>query len=795
MFTLYNQDFQPITRREIIINSPLLHIYANQIFGIRIITDNTKSRLYSQNSVSYSQISDSNNYTIFVPTNGLKILIEIIPLDGVSNTIVYSVEYNDGNILSPDQLFYNDLLVNYHLPSLEDLLSAKVDSVKYDSSNILKRMLLDFNEMLKNKGTKESVENLFKLLGYEDYSDSKVSLYDIWEKPGGDFTTEGNSEIDRKTGLYSLTYQFFTKLTPELDRLNMPNIELDIDTFDQFSKNILNAARLANIYFCAAEQKIEFFELVIMCNIPVFISNLNRNYLHSFYDVNAFRNIIDISSWGFEVTEMPDDQLIPTDYVKDNLQLLEDVKVKEVRFLTNNANFNNFLFEEIDEEVTDTSSVEDWQIENIDRGFGGIIHLKIDIPIAVDSNNRHFVEFELYDENDDLVKYEFNKKEFLSPIIKSFALYKYTTYLLNIRISDAYGSAETYNYKYILSDESVILDVDVWNSSRLLDSTEVYSLSTETTEPNLSLTANIIDWSGGQYKNMILPQDLVPQLLSDYQNVVPDSDTNWMEGNFNARDIFKRFNQNNKVVDITQTIPLGLVDAFIDIVSIKYIDGDKLVFKIYDPDSIIKYVSYQDIGLYSKSRDHFFIQLIDVIEQDDTISREWMIFTTVSGFQIPKDFLYVERDGEYISFDSDIQTIPIYYDIPLLFSPGYIEGYISPSAHKIQINDLEVDIIKNVFPYLIKRLIGNAFDDYELKINDILVVRLSEQYIYFPFECRWLIKDSFSGNVLFQSDEKALKWRCNIKTVIDIVGEFYLKGTINGDILMNTFQQSIQVIG
>lgn len=775
-FTLFNEKFEPIKNRVITISTPIFHFYANQVFGVRIINKGDY-RIYSNNETYYDSVSNNFAYSLYIPKNGQTVDLEVIPLDNFSPIVIYRITYDDGNILDDSQQFYYDELVNKKLPSLDELISAKVPSDNFSDRDLLKRLLLDSVMMMQNKGSKDNIENLFKFLGYEDYSDTKLEVFDMYK------TSKTDPTKKIKTGIYYLIYQYFDTLQPELDRYNMPNIEISITSFDKFMANVLNLIKIANIYFTTDEQIIDNINLVLMANAPKFIGTLNRNYIHSFYDVAYLRHNVDISSWGYDVTELPDDELIPTNYIQNTFSE-ENIlpKIKEIRFLTNPDNFNNFVFQEIDEEVTLTSEVVEEDLEKMDRGFGSIIHLKIDIK---DSKYlfRNFVEIELYDVDDNLVKYVYPKTEFTLPVLKSFALYKYATYKLNIRIYDPFGAYETYEYYYVLNEMGVILKTDSWDSV-ILDKNKK-ALTTETTEPNLSLVPVTI----GTYKNMILPQYLVPALLADYQSVAPDNKTLWMEGDFSSKALFKRFNNNHKLKDVTSA-DLCLIDTFIDIVSIPYEEGDELVFKVYDPTTSFKYIPYTDLGDYP-IMNNFFIQLVDVTDQEDVTTKNWMIFTTVTGFEVPEDLIHIKRGTEYIQITEDyITPFPVFFDIPLILNPNAYEGYISPTIYTtpVTIDDVTVNVpcVKSIFTCLTPLNVSN----YENKLNDILIVRLSEDYIYYPFQVRWTVLDSFTQEILYESSDKTLKYRCNVKGIIDVKGEFYLN-TINGLTKFEVYNQSI----
>ena len=301
MIQLYDHNFSRL-KRQILLTQPTLHVYAHEYFSVNISKYSQPSidarvpRLYTDKISATDSLSKIISFTLYVPENGMQVVLNI-SRTGESDVVSYIVTYNDGNILRPDQAHYKDVLYNKFLPGYDHIKDAVVNSIRFDHRELIKRLLLDFTQILKNKGTKKSVENFFKYLGYEDYSDEQLIINDVYRTPTNSLTLQPDINKDIKTGHYQILYNYwnYINLSNKYTSENLPDFEISIIDYDQFIKNVVKALNLANIYFTADEQVIDDFYLVLMVNAPRYFSTINRNYLLSDYDVQYFRHWVKVT--------------------------------------------------------------------------------------------------------------------------------------------------------------------------------------------------------------------------------------------------------------------------------------------------------------------------------------------------------------------------------------------------------------------------------------------------------------------------------------------------------------------
>ncbi len=137
-----------------------IYFYSYQNISVRILQNNVEfpAVLYSVKQIGTAletqqgqEFTDNFGYTLYIPrvdsgeTSPSKTTIEVSNGESIS---VYSFTLGDNNnTITEINQHYNDLLVNYNLPSFDKLLPALVEGS--DSSELLKRLLLEFRSILK----------------------------------------------------------------------------------------------------------------------------------------------------------------------------------------------------------------------------------------------------------------------------------------------------------------------------------------------------------------------------------------------------------------------------------------------------------------------------------------------------------------------------------------------------------------------------------------------------------------------------------------------------------------------
>ena len=833
MINLYDHNFRQLGR-QITVAQSTLHVYAHEFFSVSIARYTQPSiaskvpRLYTDQISHQDALSRVINFTLYIPENGMQVVLDI-SRDGQGDTISYLVTYNDGNILEADQQHYTDILYNKFLPNYDQLKDATVNSTNFDQRELVKRLLLDFKKILQNRGTKQSVENFFKYLGYEDYSDEQLVLTDVFRTPEDTLTTVPDITRDIKTGHYQMLYNYwnYIDINNRFDQYNLPDFEITIVDYDDFLKNVVRAINLANIYFTAEEQIIDAFYLVFMTNAPRYFSTLNRNYLLSNYDVLYFRHFV-------KTTVMSYNNLfdtLSTTYVNKNVvdyKLTQNespfdpdpvfrVKSREIKYRINTYYQNlitKFEFYQINEELFEDTIIDQNILTEVQRGFGNILHTTIDIADYDPINNTMWVEvffFDLndYDLNNPSTYIYFPKNIYTgTPLTPTIAIFKNTTYRLLINTYDAYGARETWFYDFEMSDANIIIDVDIYNSNVIQD--PINDILQGVTIPNNSLDPVVIDFDVlGSLPNFVLPLSEVPTDLSQYYLTSPANPLFFMHGNPTAKPVFTLANKRLITKNSTQTIPIKMLDAYLSIIQLPYHQDDQLFLKIYDPYQGFQYVPYSQVSQYSKALDTLWIQVVEIFEQQPIYSTNtpqslgyfWMIISAIAGLDMDSKhlefYIYTPSTDTYTKIQDineyQIDRVSLDYDIPMTFHNSAIDGYISQVDDVLPVlqNDDSVVFFRailSLFSHLTN--IRNHPESFYLKLNDAFYAQLSERYIDFPFEVSWTVKDSFTHETLYQTSDRTLKYRYNGLQVLDIEGTFTLNN-INGVRTFPFFRQSV----
>jgi hypothetical protein len=229
---------------------------------------------------------------------------------------------------------------------------------------------------------------------------------------------------------------------------------------------------------------------------------------------------------------------------------------------------------------------------------------------------------------------------------------------------------------------------------------------------------------------------------------------------------------------------------------------------VYDPYQGYIYIPYDQISEYSQAMDTLWIQRVEIFQQDpigstnipQSLGEFWIIIGALAGLEMDAKYIdiFIKRGDIYIPINEienyQISKFSFDYDIPMAFHPSFKEGYISdmPDLLPVLQNDDSVVFyrsILSVFSHLTN--IRNNIESFYLKLNDVMYAQLSPRYTGFPFEVEWKVSDSFTHEVLHQTNDRTLKYRYKSFEVIDIEGNFKLRDTVNGTREFTFFRQSV----
>ena len=215
------------------------------------------------------------------------------------------------------------------------------------------------------------------------------------------------------------------------------------------------------------------------------------------------------------------------------------------------------------------------------------------------------------------------------------------------------------------------------------------------------------------------------------------------------------FNHNFIMKDITETLNVDFVDNFLEIYSIKKLPN-------YD---------------YEFSN-NLFVKLMNIKIDENIFEEHYFITTIENSVNINKylHFINISNNNEIIynidnivnntidnEFELKNSKIPINYDFEL-----YNESIENINFPNDTINPI---LIKSVYPRL-KNInldsINNNDDNYSLKIGDIILCKLNNNFIVNATDIKWIIYNSFTNEKIFEINDYSLKYRINDKTLFDI---------------------------
>lgn len=763
-----------------IAKSNTFFIRSYQIFSIEIIEDLvTSNKIYSvkQNPTPLSNddlfiinngklLNNNFGYTVYLESNTI---IKVIGIDNISR--FYYITYLPDNILNETQEHYNDLLINNHLPSFEELESALINENK---AELLKRLLLDFKNIINKKGTKTGIIKFLNLIGF---SPESIKVYDEYLiLSNNQKTLTPNKEKDIKTGYYHVLYDnWIVDENEKYTIKNLPKRIININDLDEFFIRLERAIALANIYFTLPEQDISFFGLSNSVNIEKYLSIAGNTSILNEADFHHFRKHIIIDLFNKE------NIINQTFLVKKNIQINNITTNTEIKYYSSD-NFplqnNNDLFL-VEQEIYDNNIPSNISQLDIKSLFGNLLHLKI-------NSNNTYCEYIIEEINNPLTKIQSNKFWLTNEIELNIVSKKLGNYKITINIYDIHNNREKYEYYYKIENNIAYIDFDIYNSKSLIENNE-NSINQDIDSTWYTTEVN---------DNIILPLNDVPlDLIEYFEN--PTNFQKYLQNN--TRYFLPEINKNLVVANITETIPLKYIDNFLEIIAFKYNDNYTLKLRVINPETLQKeYLDYDDENCYIVNSDKLFITGMNISDSENpeetTTEKYVYISTTEIGINlIPKLFdlvLINNNDSTDIlsiydlpnEFDYRFTKIPTNYYFPLFFrNDSFITNY--PQS----ITDENYIIVDSIFPKL-----NNIFsgDNYYLKYGDIIVCKINENYITQSSDLLWTIKNSFTNEILFQTNDYSLKYRIKENTIYSIILNLKINGieyTINKSSVQSSF--------
>ena len=285
---------------------------------------------------------------------------------------------------------------------------------------------------------------------------------------------------------------------------------------------------------------------------------------------------------------------------------------------------------------------------------------------------------------------------------------------IELKIRNLFGSVESLNYDLDLREIS--------NPIHVLSSAEVSQDSSMDIYNSPAVTLQEVISYG--LPNYYRDQDSVPQDLSQYYSTP-----------------YTRYLKNVKLPDLKPTynyplrmlsnLPLTLLEPKIHIVTCDYMTGDTFWYLNHGlySDEFIPLPSYLPINIHSRSVN------IDGSEEDRTI-----FVSSIAGYDVPINRIYVKRYYgqnylKLLDIKREESHTAIYSNIKIDFPDDCYYVYYGP-----------VDTIKSIFSYLTEN------SQRELKLGDLLVCITDKPLPY-------VLQDSFTGEVLAETDQRALVYR------------------------------------
>lgn len=825
---------QPLLRRNVITDS-CVHIYLTKTADVSIletisVIGSKQPALYG--SAPVTSLTSVRSFTLYLPEDQQSAVLSI---DGIS----YEFIREDGNILNDNQQHYYDILVNKHMPGLEQLMSAVAHTTTVDKREMIKSLLVDLTQLLMHRGTKKSMEDFFKFMGYD--TNDRFSIKDIYKKPDGSQTTLPNTFTDIKTGYYSAIYQYFKELSQPYDQYGLPNVFVDVIDPDIFASNVINAIRLANEYFTTEEQLITSFNMEMMVNNPRFLNTDVMTATLSSHDVCDFRDRISVNiySIGGSVSNIREYHVIKNRLVSRVTQNIYDsnVDIKSLyKFDTNTvkrltikdivayyregdqmiANVNSQMYKEPLCYVADDVIAFD-EVDELETGFdldfgirrdlGHAICIDVDILsrlsdkiLHTDPDDPYWYSIDIATEGGEHIT---TPKTIWSPDSKNLkvVLVQYGVYNVTCKVWNKFNTMETYKWSFELRKPGVSLDETdllvirpyIINSSKISEKAKNHW--------GWAYEPNISDSDLGTKTDPVYLADLSS---ADYDNI-NTSHLLYYLYNGTLPDVEPSFDMLSENI---RQLPADLTYLNLHYIIINRYDNQRLFYKIGDT-----YHDVYDRALVPADSDIWKFCTFELIltAEDGTKTPVHLILPTECGLTVTADTgFYTAYDGyDYVnvmdnptvSFRKQLLTS----DIPVLPRTDdehkLLKYYISHSSLKslpsgaVEMKTMEMNYENETVQVPCIRSLISHLDgtDYVLKFNDVIFAKLDDKFVHRRYDVRWYLIDAVNNDTIYEYDTPFVIYRCLHDTILDLKVEVSVKN-VNGITVFRKTFKSINIV-
>lgn len=824
---LFDINAKQIKNHDVIVNSHSFYFYSYQNFSVEIIegngtlysvvektiTDNTGVPMKTLETSNGQKLSNNFGYTLFIPENLTS--VKLILINNFGESEIYNFTLRLDNVLTEEQEHYHDLLINYYLPTFEELEPCLVPGAV--KSDLIKRLLLDFRGILQSKGTTKSIEKFFEFIGMVD---EQFKIFEEFRRPNKTLTISPDKTQDTKTGNYHVAYNNWNDGNQngkqDVNRKNMPYRPFAQQNLEEFLDCLKYAIPIANKYFTCVEQDITFFGISHSVNIPMYQSNtmlMNQIFDH---DICSFRKFLHIDLfYNYSTTKK---EKLPLYLVKNCIQKEKECFCSEVKHYSaeHDLIFNELHF--IDYEIHDGEDFIESNIKDFSRDFGAILHLNI----KVQPNT--FIKVTVKNKTLDLIQIIYPKTLITTDEIElQWCTTKNAKYDVIVEATNLWNCVETYFYEYEMKYDSRLLDIDIFTSANVDDANmEINNINTDFDSGSVTYFANTA------LRNYILPFDILDRLGEDlrrYWIITPAQLMKYLSETVMNKttklNILPEINKNLKVVKVTDTIPVVHSCQTLDFIVLPYNDGDYLTITTYNPigeietkieieqiptgeqfikDGVItdvtietevekKYINHyiterltqsatsEKAFHYDEVFNKLYVRIMNITEEQEDcseIQKKYFFITpietgidlTVKTYDLRLRNLYsTDEISIYEHPEKILYQLPINYDFPLFPISG---------------SEFIFSTIKNNYPIvksIIPRLINYKNTVEVLKLADIIIARINQDLICDESNVQWIIEDAFTHETLYSSNDYMLKYRTDENTVYNII----FKCNINGE--------------
>lgn len=731
--------------------------------------DPSKPYLISENTEF--PVTENHAYTIFFDKEQT-LSFDVSGIDGVIKT--YILQYIPENS-HDQQLLFDDLITNNHLPKLEELLPCILNDV--NKRDIVQRMLLDFKRIVNTKGTKKTIEKFFSFIGFGGSDQFHIFDEYISTITGTPISTiTPNKSRDFKTGDYWVIYDNYEQNVNPYDKHNLPNRQLDIQDLDEFWLKLERAISLANIYFILPEQSINRFTLNNSVNIPKFQSIASNTSINFSQNVHGFNDKIHIYAWSNLATENSNKY-----FISNNLKKNNEFGNTELKYYISDAFFpkpNNRELFLIEKQIYDKQQPVNGEDEfDYISTFGCVMRLVVDEILPSEDI---WCEYTIEYTNNQLTRIKKEKFLMTDKIDVTYISTLLGDYKITIDFFNGSNNRERYVYGYSVSVISSILDFDSYSSVIIMED-EMNDITTDITSPSEVTVTN---------DSRLLQLGDIPDDLSTYFTVEATETPQYLQ--LNKLYSAPKINKNFPVASSTE-MPVDYMDTYLDVITFKYNPLYQLKMRVKNISTgEFEIVDYFSEDAYEITPDCLFVTTMDIFDPETNTETPYIFLTTTQvGVDLMKELfdLVLQEKADLTNlisvydikntvglFDYDFKSkqIPLNFDIPLFHRTTSISTEV---VHYPEITT--VLNVKSIFPRLLdlsNEELNVKNIGYSVLYGDIFTCKINPDYIVNMIDITWNVYNAFTGELLFSTKDLGLKYRVEDLIVFDVNLTFRVKG-------------------